>query len=179
MTNADYPYKAINQTCAHDDSKTIGRTKDWGVDGWNNVKKMKNRVKMMPGAVALSASSGQFQFYRSGTVKNCCDPRDSNCDEEHVPINHGVVIVGYSEGSPDKKLRECKVNNWWVNCKEWTEEGAGEADAQGDKNYWKIQNSWGQGWGDNGFIKLNIREGNGVCGINVHGVWWANWNYES
>jgi hypothetical protein len=32
MTNEDYPYKAKNQTCAHDDSKTIGKTKDWGVD---------------------------------------------------------------------------------------------------------------------------------------------------
>jgi hypothetical protein len=60
MTNEDYPYKAKNQDCAHDESKIIGRTKDWGIDGRNNVQKMKDRLKLQPGAVALSASSKQF-----------------------------------------------------------------------------------------------------------------------
>jgi len=69
MLNKDYPYKAKNQTCAHKEAETIGHTKDWGIDGRNNVKKMKDRVKMQPGAVALSASSRQFQFYKSGTLK--------------------------------------------------------------------------------------------------------------
>jgi len=37
MTNEDYPYKAKHQTCAHDDSKIIGRTKDWGVTDRRDV----------------------------------------------------------------------------------------------------------------------------------------------
>jgi hypothetical protein len=60
MLNEDYPYKAKDQTCAHDKEKTIGNTKAWGIDGRNDVKKMKDRLKMQPGAVALSASSKQF-----------------------------------------------------------------------------------------------------------------------
>ena len=33
--------------------------------------------------------------------------------------------------------------------------------------YWKIQNSWGTGWGDDGFIYLSMEGGNGTCGVNV------------
>merc|ERR1712061_554672 len=106
----------------------------------------KRRVRMQPGAVALSASSRQFQFYKSGTLKKCCD--NDSCNEDTVPINHAVTVVGYSEGSSDKK-------------------------------YWKLQNSWGKSWGDNGFIKLEIQDGSGVCRINHYGVQWAEWDYDS
>jgi len=96
-----------------------------------------------------------------------------------VPINHAVTIVGYSEGSSSKTVRKCSVNDWWVGCKDETEEGSGEKDAQGDINYWKIQNSWGKNWGDNGFIKFEIQDGNGVCGINRNGIHWASWDHDS
>jgi len=33
--------------------------------------------------------------------------------------------------------------------------------------YWIVKNSWGAGWGDNGYIKLAIREGKGVCGVHM------------
>lgn len=96
-----------------------------------------------------------------------------------MPINHAVTIVGYSEGSSDKTVRKCSVNDWWVSCTDETEEGTGEKDAQGDKNYWKLQNSWGKNWGDNGFIKFEIQDGHGVCGINKNGIHWANWDHQS
>lgn len=32
---------------------------------------------------------------------------------------------------------------------------------------WTIQNSWGTGWGESGMIRLDVREGGGVCGVNV------------
>ena len=57
MTNADYPYRAKDQECAHDESKIIGRTKSWGVDGQYDVQEMKDRLKLQPGAVAINASS--------------------------------------------------------------------------------------------------------------------------
>jgi len=44
MSNEDYPYKAKDETCKHDESKIIGRTKQWGIDGRNNIQKMKERL---------------------------------------------------------------------------------------------------------------------------------------
>ena len=32
--------------------------------------------------------------------------------------------------------------------------------------YWTIQNSWASGWGDNGFMHLEVVGGIGVSGMN-------------
>ena len=51
-------------------------------------------------------------------------------------INHAVVLVGY--GHDD-------------------EEGL---------DFWKIRNSWGASWGENGYFRLS--RGKGTCGVNRH-----------
>jgi len=33
--------------------------------------------------------------------------------------------------------------------------------------YYLVKNSWGPDWGDNGYVKLGVTEGNGVCGIQM------------
>ena len=33
---------------------------------------------------------------------------------------------------------------------------------------WKVQNSWGTAWGNNGFFYIDIQAGAGVCGMNQY-----------
>ncbi|KAJ1403129.1 Peptidase C1A, papain C-terminal [Sesbania bispinosa] len=55
-------------------------------------------------------------------------------------LNHGVLLVGYgSKGFSILRLRK--------------------------KPYWIIKNSWGQGWGENGYYRLC--RGHGMCGMNT------------
>lgn len=35
-------------------------------------------------------------------------------------------------------------------------------------NYWLVQNSWGSWWGENGFIKLEAVDGEGISSMNLH-----------
>ena len=57
-------------------------------------------------------------------------------DECGISTNHAVAIVGYG-----------------------TDEASG-------LEYWLVRNSWGTSWGEDGFIKIAITEGDGICAIN-------------
>ena len=36
---------------------------------------------------------------------------------------------------------------------------------EGENDYFLVKNSWGPQWGDNGFVKIGVAEGDGICGI--------------
>jgi len=41
-----------------------------------------------------------------------------------------------------------------------------------DKTYWIIQNSWGRGWGIDGFMKIAIEDSeSGIVGMNRYVQW--------
>lgn len=52
-------------------------------------------------------------------------------------LNHAINIVGYSSEHYDKKP------------------------------YWIVRNSWGEDWGEEGYMRMAITDGAGNCGINL------------
>jgi C1A family cysteine protease len=35
------------------------------------------------------------------------------------------------------------------------------------QNYWLVKNSWNTTWGDQGYIKLAVVDGKGICGVQM------------
>ncbi|CAI5518876.1 unnamed protein product, partial [Closterium sp. Naga37s-1] len=65
---------------------------------------------------------------------------DEECFSNH--LNHVVLVVGYLSAGSDPSTSV-------------------------PPPFWIIRNSWGTGWGDQGHMRMDIRSGDGICGINT------------
>ena len=200
MTNEDYPYFSGNTgsegDCKHDASKIEGKVSHWGQIR-DNITEVKAKVMKQPLTVAVDAGSSAFQFYSSGVIKE-----GDGCG---TWLNHAIVMVGYTdegdnpspnpdpspgpspdpspgpepgpepEPQPPTPRGDCDVTKWWHSCDEVEGNRRNLQDASGHTNYWKLENSWGTGYGDNGFLRIEIGGGDGVCGIN-NVIEWVEWD---
>ena len=46
----------------------------------------------------------------------------------------------------------------------------GYGSEQGE-SYWIAQNTWGTEWGESGYIRIAMKPGDGICGIQTNAVW--------
>lgn len=70
------------------------------------------------------------------------------------------VFQTYSDGILDSTKCGTTLDHA-VTCTGW---GVDETTGQ---EYWMIKNSWNTTWGDEGYIKLAIVAGEGICGVQM------------
>ncbi|CAI5989225.1 unnamed protein product [Closterium sp. NIES-65] len=66
---------------------------------------------------------------------------DEECFSNH--LNHVVLVVGYLSAGSDP------------------------SNSAVPPPFWIIRNSWGTAWGDQGHMRMDIRSGDAICGINT------------
>ena len=74
-----------------------------------------------------------FMSYSGGVYHHTGVAHNVNRFDPFGITNHAVLAVGYG------------------------------VDRQSGQNYWIVKNSWGEGWGENGYFR--IRRGNNECNI--------------
>ena len=160
MKNSDYRYRAIETgRCLADNEDATYRSfaENWGTVRPDSAIRMLQRG---PLAIDVAAGSDFWRNYRGGVVTS-----SSDCPNRWWNLNHSVVIVGFEAGYTGwTKKEEC---NWtWRgrNCNEFWERITADV--------WLIQNSQGDHWGDDGFMRIKKEDnGNGGCGMN-HRIRW-------
>lgn len=150
--------------------------------GWNWVGKTVSQIAAAldqgPLEITIGAGNSAFRGYSSGILSAA-----DGCPES--AYDHAVALVGYGTktettttgGSEtrtcraatrrERRAKTCNDGSDYNRrkcCK--TEFTDGETVTEEVVDYWIVQNSWSSGWGDQGFIKFDAIEGNGICGMN-------------
>ena len=105
-------------------------------------------------------------------------------------MDHSVTLVGWYDGDSDPSPSptpdpepsptpeptpdnpdHCIVTKWYSRCFTVQSDADGLSSVGNNMPYWRIQNSWGTGWGQGGFAKLEMAEGNGVGCTNCDVTW--------
>merc|ERR1719223_7873 len=84
-------------------------------------------------------------------------------------LDNGPVVVGISVGESLYKyskgvLMNCGLTGKLENLNHAVVVVGYGVDAESNLPYWKIQNSWGSDWGEEGYFRI-LRDGNCRCGI--------------
>ncbi|KAJ8729142.1 hypothetical protein PYW08_000723 [Mythimna loreyi] len=85
-SEADYPYKARQQSCQFAPGKAVVRLTDCNLYNIRSQEKLK-QLLYKNGPIAIAVQASNFQVYNGGIMS------DETCDSGQV--NHAVLLVGY------------------------------------------------------------------------------------
>lgn len=170
--NSAYPYKAsYSGACLNQSVKTADspRASSYGRIAYS-LSNVHAKLEMAPLSVALSAGNTVWRNYSGGVVM-----ANAGCP---TTIDHAVVLVGFEPGTEiavpatDPVCRNARKNELKRGCRDGLSLDGNQCCSSGSPatttqvgGVWNIQNSWGS-WGENGFIRFEVVDGAGVCGMN-------------
>lgn len=85
-------------------------------------------------------------------------------------VNLGPLTVGIDASSTVFKHYSKGVFDHAVRCGTSLNHAVtvvGYSAVEAETPYWIVRNSWGDSWGEEGYIRIAIQNGDGVCGINL------------
>eukprot|EP00656_Telonema_subtile_P018810 TRINITY_DN2020_c0_g1_i1.p1 TRINITY_DN2020_c0_g1~~TRINITY_DN2020_c0_g1_i1.p1 ORF type:complete len:375 (-),score=96.95 TRINITY_DN2020_c0_g1_i1:290-1414(-) len=133
-TDASYPYQGATGTCDTSKIKPVAKITGYVKLPSNNYTALMNAV-VSQGPIAISAAAEPWQLYSGGVYNGDCGS----------DIDHAIQLVGY--GTDPKSSRQLLGGG-----------GTGSGD------YWLVRNSWGPGWGEKGYIRIQrYGEGKEPC----------------
>lgn len=92
----------------------------------------------------------------------------SNVDQMKAALNVGPIAVAIQANMPCFQLYKTGVMDN-VRCGTNLDHAvlAVGYGTEGGWEYWLVKNSWDTVWGDNGYIKIAMVEGDGICGVQM------------
>lgn len=144
----DLKYMADDSLCpANEFLQKLQGKSSTGMAGWEQLESNKAEPLMRAlyehGPVAVSVATGAAWFFYEGGIMNSC--------KQDAVVNHAVALVGYGEAFRGDHCSPLSMLG--SNCL---------------GKYWEIQNSWGQDWGEHGFLRLARGKGfdEEFCGMD-------------
>lgn len=153
VSNEDYPYKAITKECNiyNCSSNSIDKC---GLDHNNSDISSINKV-----------NGSYLKEYEFSVPKSIID-RIISLQISPITIAidaSSIYFRYYKSGVIDININETQQLNHAVLLVGYGFDNSGL--------YWIIQNSWGTDWGDNGFCKIRVQDGEGILLSNIYGVY--------
>ena len=169
ILNDTAPQRLSEQECVDCDSRSYGCSGGWMGNCWEFSYEH-----------GLQFEEDYPYEFASGDCRNQTNKRiasrtldygylDTAEDIAYDLVVYGPVSIAVSAGNDCWQFYESGILSSANNCPTSIDHGVVVVgiDRTGDTPFWIVQNSWGTWWGDNGFIKLAVEEGDGISGMNL------------
>jgi len=131
----DYLYTDVEQSCPLSSYPSTIQFESWNRVSCGDIEAIKAAI-MTYGVVDAAVNVGAaFQAYSGGVYEDT----NSSCDSSpcyYKPTNHAIALVGWDDNPP---------------------EGGGGC--------WILRNSWGTGWGEDGYMRIRYDSARVACEV--------------